>query len=101
MRGAAARPRRRRIPEPVKEHPIGRYVADFCWPDQRLIVETDGWGTHGHRLAFERDRIRDAELAVRDLVVIRVTERQVDEDLPATIGRLERWFSGPGLRRAS
>jgi len=93
--------RRSAIPEPVKEHPVGRYVADFYWPAHRLVVETDGWGTHGHRLAFERDRVRDAELAIRDLVVIRVTERQVDEDLPATIGRLERWFSGPGLRRAS
>jgi very-short-patch-repair endonuclease len=93
--------RRSCLPEPVTEHPIGRYVADFCWPAHRLVVETDGWGAHGHRLAFERDRVRDAELAIRDLVVIRVTERQVDEDLPATVNRLERWFSGPGLRRAS
>ena len=71
------------IPDPVTDHPLGRYIADFYWPDHGLIVETDG-------------RIRDAELAIRDLVVIRVTDDQVDHDLPATIDRLQRWFDGPG-----
>ncbi|MET0684443.1 MAG: type IV toxin-antitoxin system AbiEi family antitoxin domain-containing protein [Solirubrobacteraceae bacterium] len=89
------------IPPPVKEHPIGRYVADFYWPDHRLVVETDGWSTHGGPIAFVHDRIRDAELAIRDVVVIRVSDEQVDRDLAATIGRLERWFSGPGRGRAS
>jgi very-short-patch-repair endonuclease len=89
------------IPKPVKEHPIGRYIADFYWPDHRLVVETDGWTTHGGPIAFVDDRIRDAELAIRDVVVIRVSDEQVDHDLAATIGRLERWFSGPGRGRAS
>ena len=89
------------IPPPVKEHPIGRYVADFYWPAHRLVVETDGWTTHGGPIAFVDDRIRDAELAIRDVVVIRVSDEQVDHDLAATIGRLERWFSGPGRGRAS
>ena len=89
------------VPEPIEEHPLGRYVADFHWPEHGLIVETDGWHVHGGPVAFVDDRIRDAELAVRDLVVIRVSDEQVDHDLPATIDRLERWFSGPGRRRAS
>ena len=89
------------IPQPVKEHPLGRYIADFYWPEHRLVVETDGWDTHGGPIAFVDDRIRDAELAIRDLTVIRVTDEQVDHDLPATIDRLERWFSGPGRGRAS
>ena len=50
--------------------------------------------------AFVDDRIRDAELAIRDIVVIRVTDEQVDHDLAATIDRLRRWFAGPGARRA-
>jgi very-short-patch-repair endonuclease len=70
-------------------------------PDHRLVVETDGWHTHGGPIAFVDDRIRDAELAIRDVVVIRVSDEQVDHDLAATIGRLERWFSGPGRGRAS
>ena len=93
--------RNSRIPPPVKEHPLGRYVADFYWPDHRLVVETDGWTTHGGPIAFVDDRIRDAELAIRDVVVIRVSDEQVDHDLPATIDRLDRWFSRPGRGRAS
>ncbi|HYI18496.1 MAG TPA: DUF559 domain-containing protein [Solirubrobacteraceae bacterium] len=88
------------LPAPIKEHPLGRYVADFYWPEHGLIVETDGRHYHGGPVAFVDDRIRDAELAVRDLVVIRVTDEQVDHDLPATIDRLERWFAGPGAMRA-
>ena len=89
------------LPTPIKEHPLGRYIADFYWPDHGLIVETDGWHTHGGPIAFTDDRIRDAELAIRDLVVIRVTDDQVDHDLPATLDRLRRWFAGPGARRAA
>ena len=88
------------IPEPVTDHPIGRYVADFHWPEHGLVVETDGWRAHGGPIAFVDDRIRDAELAIRDIVVIRVAEEQVASDLPATIDRLRRWFAGPGARRA-
>ena len=88
------------LPRPVKEHPIGRYVADFYWPEHGLVVETDGRHIHGGPIAFVEDRIRDAELAVRDLVVIRVTDEQVDHDLPATLERLKRWFTGPGATRA-
>jgi very-short-patch-repair endonuclease len=88
------------LPEPVKEHPLGRYQADFHWPGHGLVVQTDGWHTHGGPIAFVDDRIRDAEHAIRGLVVIRVTDEQVDHDLPATTDRLRRWFAGPGARRA-
>jgi len=42
---------------------IDRYVLDFLWADHFLIVEVDGWGSHGTRSAFEEDRARDARLA--------------------------------------
>ena len=87
------------LPDPVTDHPIGRYIADFYWPDHGLIVETDSRRYHGGPIAFTHDRVRDAELAIRDLVVIRVTDEQVDHDLPATLDRLRRWFDGPGRRR--
>jgi very-short-patch-repair endonuclease len=61
---------------------LGPYVVDFLWPDQRVIVETDGFRTHGHRAAFENDRARDADLHARGYVVLRFTWRQiVDEPL--------------------
>jgi very-short-patch-repair endonuclease len=65
------------LPAPIAGYPIGGYVADFAWPEQRLVVETDGWATHGYRTAFERDRAKDAELAARGWTVIRVTWDQL------------------------
>ena len=50
------------------------------------MVETDGWAGHGHRIAFERDRARDAELQARGFNVLRFTWRQVqDETLLVTV----------------
>jgi very-short-patch-repair endonuclease len=78
--------RRAGLPRPLSNHPIGRYRVDFLWLDQRLVVETDGWAGHGHRMAFERDRARDAELQAQGFAVLRFTWRQVqDETLLVTV----------------
>jgi very-short-patch-repair endonuclease len=49
-------------------HPVSQYVihdrgefvarVDFCWPDQRLVVEADGFAFHADRAAYRRDRDR-------------------------------------------
>jgi len=51
--------------------------ADFAWPDQRIVVETDGRQTHGTNQAFESDRRRDQRLAAIGWTVIRITWRQL------------------------
>ena len=51
--------------------------ADFLWRRQRLIVETDGWGSHGTRHGFERDRMRDQRTRRAGWEVLRFTWRQV------------------------
>ena len=65
------------LPRPLVNHRLGRYTIDFLWPDQKLVVETDGWAGHGHRVAFERDRARDADLQAQGFAVLRFTWRQV------------------------
>ncbi len=68
---------RAQLPRPLcNHHVLGREV-DFYWPDHRLVAETDGWGTHGHRRAFESDRARDATLQAHGYRVVRFTWRQV------------------------
>jgi hypothetical protein len=58
----------------------GRLVeVDFAWPEHRLIVELDGYDTHGTRASFESDRERDRLLSVSGWRVIRVTWRQLHE----------------------
>jgi very-short-patch-repair endonuclease len=66
-----------RLPAPIVGHELLGYTVDFFWPDHGLVVETDGWGTHGHRRAFESDRARDATLQAHGYTVLRFTWRQV------------------------
>jgi very-short-patch-repair endonuclease len=69
--------RKQRLPRPLTNvHLLGCEV-DALWEEARLIVELDGWGSHRHRAAFERDRIRDADHAVAGYKVIRVTYRRL------------------------
>jgi very-short-patch-repair endonuclease/predicted transcriptional regulator of viral defense system len=56
---------------------IEGYEVDFAWRVQRLIVETDGHAAHGTRTAFERDRLKDAELTAAGWRVVRVTYRRL------------------------
>ena len=56
------------------------YKADFLWRAARLIVETDGWGAHGTRQAFENDRRRDRRLSVAGWTVVRFTWRDVERE---------------------
>jgi very-short-patch-repair endonuclease len=56
------------------------FVADFLWPAQRLIAETDGWETHGTRAAFERDRRRDQLLDAAGYRTLRFTWRRLRDE---------------------
>jgi very-short-patch-repair endonuclease len=65
------------------------YEVDFLWRDQHLVVETDGWGPHHTRAAFEADRRRDADLLVAGVRVLRFTWRQITREaghVSATLG---------------
>jgi hypothetical protein len=64
------------IPRPRTNILVAGFLVDFCWPEERLIVETDG-RRHFTRGAFERDRARDAFLTAIGWRVMRFTRRQV------------------------
>lgn len=55
-------------------------VADFAWPELRLIVETDGWASHGTRRAFVHDRRRDRRLALAGWRVLRFTWGEIEHE---------------------
>ncbi len=80
--------RRAGLPRPLVGYRIAPYTADFAWPAERVVVETDGWGFHGHRTAFEEDRARDAFLAARGWIVVRVTWRQLHDSPMLVLVRL-------------
>ena len=59
---------------------VGRHLVDFLWPARRLVVETDGYLYHRGQVAFRDDRARDLDLRRRGYEVIRLPERQVNEE---------------------
>ena len=65
------------LPEPRVNARLGGLEIDFLWPDNRLVVETDGYRYHRGQAAFERDRERDLRLRGLGYEVIRVSGRQV------------------------
>lgn len=71
--------RRAGLRPPVVNGMVEGYEVDFHWPAERLIVEVDGYATHGTRAGFERDRQRDLDLALAGRQVIRLSWRQITE----------------------
>jgi very-short-patch-repair endonuclease len=66
------------LPDPTVNHPLtlpnGTPIkVDFCWPEYKLAVETDGERTHNTPIAFQQDRTRDQYLAAAAWRTLRFT----------------------------
>lgn len=68
---------RYRIPRPEVNVRVDRYVIDFLWRRERLIVETDGHRYHRGAVAAADDLERDRRLATLGFEVLRFTYRDV------------------------
>jgi very-short-patch-repair endonuclease len=64
--------RRHRIPPPLTQQGDAPRV-DFLWPDDRLVVEVDGWAAHRTKVAFQRDRSTTNRLQLAGYTVLRFT----------------------------
>lgn len=67
--------------------------VDFLWEQHRLVVETDGGGTHETPVAFQRDRHRDQLLVASGYRVMRATWDQMQQDLEGVVARVSRALS--------
>lgn len=76
------------LPSPVTNARVGSHEVDFLWPHQRVIVDVDGYQWHSDRAAFERDRVRDAELQALGYRVVRVTWRQLQREPRVVLARI-------------
>ena len=68
--------------------------VDGLWADRRLVVELDGFATHGTRAAFEDDRARDRALQAAGYRVVRITWRQLHEDRATVAAQLRSLLAG-------
>ncbi len=66
---------------------VAGYELDAYWPELRFAVELDLFETHGTRAAFERDRLRQEELKLLGIEMIRVTAPRLQREPRARSSR--------------
>ncbi|HEX4625371.1 MAG TPA: DUF559 domain-containing protein [Solirubrobacteraceae bacterium] len=76
------------LPRPTLNTLVAGFEVDVVWRKERLIVELDGFATHGTRAAFERDRKRDAALLAAGHRTLRVTARRLDVEPAAIVAQV-------------
>lgn len=77
-----------------RQHPIGRYIADFVCVPARLVVEIDG-DTHADDGAEAQDRFRSRQLGRCGVRVVRFTNRQVMDNLEGVLEVIRGELSAP------
>jgi hypothetical protein len=82
------------LPRPRMNRVGAEGELDARWPEQRLIVECDGFASHGTRKAFEADRARDRALQVAGWRVVRITWRQLTNDADVIARQLAALLGG-------
>jgi very-short-patch-repair endonuclease len=69
-----------------RQHAIGRYVVDFCAPDEKLIIELDG-SQHIQQVA--RDSARTKYLEAQGYRVLRFWNDQVLKDINGVVSAIQ------------
>jgi very-short-patch-repair endonuclease len=70
-----------------RQEPIGPYIVDFCCRELNLVVEIDG---SSHEEKLSADTARSQWLRDQGYRVLRVTNREVIEDLEAVARYIAR-----------
>jgi very-short-patch-repair endonuclease len=70
-----------------RQHPIGRHIVDFVVLDARLVIEVDG-GTHSTDYERARDEVRTRALEQLGFQVMRITNRDVCENLDGVLATI-------------
>lgn len=91
------------LPEPQVQVYVLDYRLDLFWPELKLAVEVDAYGTHGSPARFEADRRRDARLLTeKGIIVLRLTRATIEERPLEALGLLARAIGQrEGERRAA
>jgi very-short-patch-repair endonuclease len=80
--------RRAGLPEPAMNYLVAGLELDAYWEAERFVVELDVYGTHGDPGSFERDRLREDDLLLLGIEMMRVTDTRLERESRATIERV-------------
>jgi very-short-patch-repair endonuclease len=68
-----------------RQHAIGNYIADFCAPSQKLIIEVDG-GQHLEQEEYDAERT--AFLVYKGYRVLRFWNNDVMVEIESVLGEI-------------
>ena len=80
--------RRAGLPAPAMNYLLHGMELDAYWEDERFVVELDVYATHGDPGSFEADRIREDDLLLHGIEMIRVTDVRLDREPKQTVERV-------------
>jgi len=79
------------LPRPAHQHRLrygkNRYRLDFAWPDRKLYLEGNGFGSHMLATDLDGDARRQNQLVLDGWVPIEITWRMTDIEIADTIRR--------------
>jgi len=76
------------LPRPAVNTFVEGFELDAYWERERFAVELDGYEFHRGHAAFERDRLRQEELKLAGIEMIRLTDRRISGDPDTVVERL-------------
>lgn len=74
-----------------RQRPMLNYVVDFYCKDVLLVIEVDGI-THHDEQVFEKDEIREEELAEYGITVLRFNALDVVNRTASVLKVIENWL---------
>ncbi|MEX2106210.1 MAG: type IV toxin-antitoxin system AbiEi family antitoxin domain-containing protein [Solirubrobacterales bacterium] len=78
------------LPPPSTNLFIAGYELDAYWSDLRFAVELDTYDYHGDEISFEDDRLRQEDLKLVGIEMLRITGQRMDREPAAVASRLRR-----------
>jgi very-short-patch-repair endonuclease len=80
--------RRHRLPVPEINRRNGRTEADAVFPEHKVIIELDTYGTHGDPVSFHADRARDRRNAANGNLTLRLTSDDLTDPEAARLRQI-------------
>ena len=74
----------------IKYRGIITTIPDFAFPDAKIAIYCDGYKWHKCEDPFNRDRWQSRELQLRGWVVLRFTDRDINEYVGAVVKTIQR-----------
>jgi hypothetical protein len=78
------------LPRPSINFFVEGCEMDAYWPAERFAVELDTYDYHGSPKAFEDDRVRQENLKLAGIEIVRITATRLDREPKRVMSRLSR-----------